>query len=141
MKKLLFLLIAGSFAACNAQQTTGTGTSTGTESSTNAPATSIAVLPVEEYKSKMMATADIQLIDVRTPGEYAGGTIGAAKNINFNDANFEAEIAKLDREKPLFIFCASGNRSGRSAPVYQKLGFKQVYDLQGGYGAWKRAGN
>jgi len=78
------------------------------------------------------------LIDVRTPSEYARGTINTAKNVDWNSVNFEAEISKLDKSKPVFIFCQKGGRSGKALSKIKRLGFNEVYDLQGGYSGWEK---
>lgn len=83
-----------------------------------------------------MIQEDVQLIDVRTPGEYSQGKIGEAVNIDFYGTSFEAEIKKLDKTKKTLVYCASGGRSGKTAKMMKDLGFKEVYDLKGGYGNW-----
>ena len=60
-------------------------------------------LKVAEFKQKLEATADKVLLDVRTPGEYAEGHLAGALNIDWNGGNFDAEIAKLDKEKPVVV--------------------------------------
>lgn len=80
----------------------------------------------------------IQLVDVRTPNEYKGGTIAHAANINFHAADFKAQISKMDTKKPLYIFCAVGGRSAAATKVAKELGFVTVYDLEKGYTAWSQ---
>ena len=77
------------------------------------------------------------LVDVRTPNEYAGGKIKNAKLINVMAPNFQSSLDKLDKEKPLYLYCRSGVRSVRAAKIAEKLGFKEIYDLKGGFNAWK----
>lgn len=93
------------------------------------------VVSPDEFKEKMTLEG-AQLIDVRTPGEVAGGMIEGATNIDFNGANFKEEMAKLDRDKPVLVYCRSGGRSGQTASMLKSMGFKEVYDLQGGYMGW-----
>lgn len=93
------------------------------------------VVSASEFKEKM-AIEGSQLIDVRTPGEVAGGKIEGSTNINFNDPNFKDQISKLDHNKPVLVYCAVGGRSARAAAAFKELGFKEVYDLQGGYNSW-----
>ena len=81
---------------------------------------------------------DIQLIDIRTPGEYTGGYIEGAININFFDSDFNAQMAKLNKDKELYIYCRSGNRSGKAAKRLKDQGFTKIYDLQGGILNWNR---
>jgi len=85
---------------------------------------------------KVISKKEIQLVDVRTPQEYMQGHIGNAKNINLFDPNFQKNLQKLDKNKPVYVYCRSGHRSGKASKVLKKLGFKKVYDLKGGYLAW-----
>lgn len=73
------------------------------------------------------------IIDVRTPFEYAEGHIENAKNIDVNSSSFDAEVDKLDKEQAVFVYCAIGVRSSKAANILRKKGFKHVYDLDGGY--------
>lgn len=80
------------------------------------------------------------LIDVRTMEEYNGGHIESAKNIDYNSSNFESEIAKVDKEKTIFIYCLSGGRSSAAASFLEKKGYKNVIELVGGMMAWRSEG-
>ncbi len=102
----------------------------------SSPVEGVGLLSCKEFDEKVQATENAQLIDVRTPEEYAGGTIGAAVNIDYNGDNFEAEMGKLDKERPVFVFCARGRRSAGASEICKELGFKTIYDLDGGYNAW-----
>ena len=82
----------------------------------------------------------VQLIDVRTPAEFAAEHLKNAKNINYAADNFPEEMAKLDKTKAVYIYCAAGGRSGKAVPVLTQLGFKAIFDLEGGINAWKSAG-
>lgn len=82
----------------------------------------------------------IQLIDVRTPKEFEIEHIENAKNINFFDEDFSNKINKLNKEKPVYIYCRSGKRSGKSAAEFKKAGFTQIYNLEGGLLNWKSEG-
>ncbi len=79
---------------------------------------------------------DIQLIDVRTPNEYASGHIKGSKNINFYDGNFIEEMSKLNKDREVYIYCRSGGRSGKAASKLKAVGFTKIYDLQGGMKNW-----
>ncbi|MCB9053053.1 MAG: rhodanese-like domain-containing protein [Lewinellaceae bacterium] len=79
-----------------------------------------------------------QLIDVRTPEEYNEGHIEGAVNIDFYADDFEQQLQqKLDKGKPVLLYCRSGSRSAQSAEQMKALGFKEMYDLKGGFMAWK----
>ncbi len=81
-----------------------------------------------------------QLIDVRTPKEYAEGYLPGAILMDIKDANFDSQILTLDKTRPVFVYCRSGKRSLEAANVLEKYKFKVVYNLEGGIIAWKDKG-
>jgi rhodanese-related sulfurtransferase len=89
------------------------------------------------FKQKFEASANAILIDVRTPGEYASGTISGAINIDLLGSDFQKQVQKLDNSKKYFLFCRSGNRSSSAESVFEKFGL-QSYNLTGGIGAWPK---
>lgn len=95
----------------------------------------IKVLPVETYKEAINSGKE-QLVDVRTPKEFKAGHIKKSKNIDFFDPSFETQFEKLDKQKPLYIYCRSGNRSRKAANKLVAMGFTEIYDLKGGYLNW-----
>ena len=96
------------------------------------------VLPKQEYQEKMASIEDLQLLDVRTPKEYNAGHIGEAVLINFFDEDFVQQVeAKFDKNEPLMLYCRSGNRSAKATAKLKAIGFKEVYDLKGGYKTWE----
>ncbi len=80
----------------------------------------------------------IQLIDVRTPKEFADGYLKGAKLIDFFDKDFYDQMSKLDKDKELYIYCRSGNRSGQATKKLKNMGFTKIYDLKGGIKNWKK---
>lgn len=90
--------------------------------------------------AKMLAAGDVVVVDVRTPGEYAGGHLAGATNIDFNASDFKQRLAGLDPARTYLVHCAVGGRSTASLPVFQSLGFKKVVHLDGGFRAWQAAG-
>jgi rhodanese-related sulfurtransferase len=49
----------------------------------------------------------------------------------------ETAFKKLNPSKPVYLYCRSGNRSGKAANLLAKMGFTEIYDLKGGYMSWK----
>ncbi|MEM1123387.1 MAG: rhodanese-like domain-containing protein [Bacteroidota bacterium] len=92
---------------------------------------------IEQFKAKLATVPSPQLIDVRTPEEFSGGTLDGAVNMNFKSADLESQLNTLDKSKPVFIFCQAGGRSGKCYKKMKDMGFSEVYDMQGGYGSWK----
>lgn len=76
------------------------------------------------------------LIDVRTPDEYGAGHIDKALNINWFDPDFSKQVANLDKDKTIYLYCKKGGRSAKAARLLDSLGFKNVIDLEGGFDAW-----
>jgi phage shock protein E len=85
--------------------------------------------------------ATVQIVDLRTQAELdKTGKIEGAVNINYSAPDFEAQITKLDKEKPIVVYCAAGGRSGKTAALLQKNGFKTIYDYNGGMADWVAKG-
>jgi len=80
------------------------------------------------------------LLDVRSPGEFAGGKIEGAKNIPLDQLS--ARIGELEKykEKPILVNCLSGMRSGSACRILTSQGFSDVTNLSGGVSAWQAAG-
>ncbi|MFK8037943.1 MAG: rhodanese-like domain-containing protein [Crocinitomicaceae bacterium] len=89
-----------------------------------------------DFKDYMANNKDYILVDIRTPKEFDEGTISGAININSSSRSFKEELNKLDKSRPVLMFCQSGGRSGRALPVFKSLGFEFVLELQGGYGGY-----
>lgn len=92
-----------------------------------------------EAFEKGIGKGDIQLVDVRTPEEYAEKRIAGSTNININGSDFEKQMSGLDKSKPTYVYCLAGSRSARAAEWAAKNGFKEVYNLEGGITAWMGA--
>ena len=92
-------------------------------------------------EAAVLATADdVEVIDVRTPEEFAEGHIDGAVMIDFYADSFADDIAALDPDATYLVYCRSGNRSGQTTALMAELGFDQVYDLDGGVIAWDAQG-
>jgi len=72
------------------------------------------------------------ILDVRTPGEFQGGAMPGAKNIDYYEPSFIAELNKLDKKGSYLIYCRSGSRSKGALEIMQQLGFSEVYELDNG---------
>lgn len=89
-----------------------------------------------DFIAFMAEQSNYILVDIRTPQEFNQGTIEGAININYSSANFQTELEKLDKTKPVLMFCQSGGRSGRALPIFKSLGFEHVLELEGGFGRY-----
>ena len=93
---------------------------------------------VEQFKELLNTKEGIQLVDIRTDGEYTGGYIDGAQNIDFMNSEFLDNCNKqLDKTKPLAIYCAGGGRTAKALELLKDAGFVEVYELGVGYNGYK----
>lgn len=92
----------------------------------------------EQLTELIGLVADLQLVDVRNPGETASGMLAGARAIPL--AVLVDSLDQLDRDAPVVVNCAGGYRSMIAASLLRHAGFSDVSDLIGGYGAWTAAG-
>lgn len=120
MKKAILLLLHCLFLSCKGQ-----------------PNQARSIISLDDFRQEIMGK-QVQLIDVRTAAEYANGHIDDAINIDFkNKANFVKEIQKLDKQKPVYLYCYSGVRSRRACKKLAQMRFQNIFDFKGGYRTWQ----
>lgn len=91
-----------------------------------------------EYKARYMDDAmPHTLVDVRTPEEFNAGYIPGAININLQE--LQQKLNRIPTDKPVIVYCRSGNRSAFAANILKQAGYTEVYDL-GGIIEWARQG-
>jgi len=83
---------------------------------------------------------DFVIIDVRTPGEFAGEHIGNATNIDFYSEAFRDMLTNLDKNKTYLVYCKVGGRSGSALDIMAELNFREAYNILGGINQWKTEG-
>ncbi|RYG04822.1 MAG: redoxin domain-containing protein [Chitinophagaceae bacterium] len=94
-------------------------------------------LTATEVADQLRKDANIQLLDVRTPSEFKNGHVPNALNVNINDADFNTQIASLNKDKPVFVYCLSGGRSNAAIKQLRDAGFKNVTEMPGGMMEWR----
>jgi thioredoxin len=102
---------------------------------------SIQTIDSKLFAEKLKNTQNPQLLDVRTPEEFAAEHIDNAANVNWNGDDFASKSEKLDKSKPVFVYCKVGGRSAQAANKLAEMGFKEVYNLDGGIMKWNASGN
>jgi rhodanese-related sulfurtransferase len=75
-----------------------------------------------------------QLIDVREPNEYEAGHILGARNIPLSQ--MKMRMKEIRPDKPVYLYCQSGMRSGRAAQTLYRKGYKDLSHLEGGFKKW-----
>ncbi len=139
MKKLLFSLMLGitfltTTVSCQ-NATKNTAQNTAQAATQTSPDLSTA-----DFQKKLAVEKNALILDVRTPQEYANGHLQNATTINFFDTDFKEKVNKLDKNKPVYVYCAVGGRSAKATKILQESGFKTVYNLLGGFNGWSAAG-
>jgi phage shock protein E len=92
----------------------------------------------KEAAALIKKTKKLQLIDVRTEGEYAAGHLAQAKLIPVQE--IEARLGEIDKSKPVLLYCRSGHRSGVALKLLAGKGFSDVKHIEGGINAWQAEG-
>lgn len=96
-------------------------------------------LSANEFEKEI--TKEVQLLDVRTAGEYRNGHIKGSLQANWNNTKeFTERVAALDKKKPVLVYCMSGPRSEAACEWLRNNGFKNVVELKGGFSNWKMNG-
>jgi glyoxylase-like metal-dependent hydrolase (beta-lactamase superfamily II)/rhodanese-related sulfurtransferase len=95
-------------------------------------------LTADELAEVRATICDLQIVDVRNPGEAEQGTIPGARNIPL--PQLLARLGELDPDRPTVVYCAGGYRSSIAASALRAHGFRDVSDLLGGIGAWSGSG-
>ena len=95
---------------------------------------------MNEFEKQLIEVGEEQLIDVCTKKEFEECRISGAKNIDFRSSVFRAEIGKLDKSKPILLYCLSGVRSKLAVSICKKAGFESIYELDPGLRGWVEAG-
>ena len=120
---LIFLAVSFVLAGCGGK---------GSVDNSDANDTGPIELTPQEFKLRLGSTPDAVLVDVRKPEELSEGMIDGAINIDYKDNSFTDKVQTLDKTKPYFLYCKSGKRSGDAAREMEKLGFENLYVLEGG---------
>jgi len=128
MKKLLLIIVCLSLFTIQSCK----------ESSKNPTQVSeIELISPQQVYEAVYSEDSVQLVDVRTSEEYLESHLKGAQNICVTNNDFKEKIKTLDRDKPVYLYCKMGGRSARAAKILKEMGFKKVYDMDGGITSWK----
>jgi len=99
------------------------------------------VLDVKNHQMvKLLEDNPGVLLDIRTPEEVSKGFLKNASFINFYDENFLQKASWVKKNQPIYVYCHAGGRSSKAAEMLIELGFREVYNLVGGYSKWVEDG-
>lgn len=139
-KLMLPILIIVLLASCGeAQQSTDVSAPKQDQTNNNQPESPV-VESVDPVRfAELMEDPDaVTILDVRTDREVEKGKIPGAIQIDFYDNDFREKIAELPKDKPVLVYCAVGGRSTNAMHLLRSAGVTRVYNLEGGFDAWKK---
>ncbi|MEW6653522.1 MAG: rhodanese-like domain-containing protein [Bacteroidota bacterium] len=93
-------------------------------------------LDSDTFAEQVSTTPNAVILDVRTEEEHYNTRIPNSILIDIYEETFPNEVLKLDKTKPYFVYCRSGNRSSSACMFMMKNGFQQVYNLEDGIISW-----
>lgn len=95
-------------------------------------------LSQEEWRKQLAEDQNAEILDVRTQEEVEEGYIPNAKNIDiYKGQEFLDEVEQLDKSKNYYVYCRSGKRSAQACSVMDQKGFKNTFNLIGGFSEWE----
>ncbi|QGK72986.1 thioredoxin domain-containing protein [Flavobacterium sp. SLB02] len=94
------------------------------------------MVSLDVFYSKIQSQKNPQIIDARGVEEFALNHINGAVNFNLESKDYAAQVAKLDKSKPVFTYSIGAGRSVWLADDLLKKGFKEAYSLEGGIANW-----
>lgn len=145
------LALTITLTGCSSDSTNETSTSKSTSKSTSTtvetPDSSVIVeQPLGPQRvdatrfADVVATPGVQIIDVRSPEEFAEGHIAGAVNLNVQGPDFDTQIAGLDPMGTYAVYCRSGNRSVAAVERMSAQGINSIFELESGITGWEKAG-
>jgi rhodanese-related sulfurtransferase len=94
------------------------------------------VLTPSQYQTAINKSDKVIIIDVRTPDEYKEGHLKNAINVDYYNNQFSVIMSTYPKDANIYLYCRSGNRSGKAASILKDLGYTNVFDMAGGFTAW-----
>ena len=131
MKHLLFFSFLFILVSCQSDGDSQSKTQQAEEPAAE-PAQVQLLLPMD-FLTKAQGMPGSVFLDVRTPEEHQSGSISGSQNIDYRSESFKDGLKEIDKSTPVFVFCQGGSRSAAAAHLMVNMGYKQVFDMDGGY--------
>jgi len=118
MIKCLYILLLTTFISCNQDKNN--------------------LVSANKFSEIISNDKSVIIIDVRTPDEFNKGHLKNSLNVNWFDENFDENLNIFSKDLPVMVYCLSGGRSSKANERIKSLGFKNVYELDGGILEWRK---
>lgn len=100
----------------------------------------IKIIDPVSFTKEIEKISNAQILDVRTPEEFATEHLQKAENVNWLSADFATNTTKYNKSQPVFVYCKSGRRSHQAAEKLAELGFTNIIEMEGGIINWAAEG-
>ncbi len=91
----------------------------------------------QQWQEELAKDPEAIILDVRTEAEVAEGYIPNAKHLDImNAGTFMQGANEFDKDKTYFVYCKAGGRSAQACMIMESIGFKNTYNLMGGFSQW-----
>ena len=94
-------------------------------------------ISADELRRMKKDREDFSLIDVREREDWYGGTIPGAQTIPRGVLELKIDHVTTDKDRKIVLYCGGGSRSALAAYMLQRMGFRNVFSLAGGYRGWQ----
>ncbi len=97
-------------------------------------------ITVDKTRGRLRSNAAAKLIDVREDNEWKEAHAAGAEHLGKGIIERDIEATVPDKSTELILYCGGGYRSALAADVLQKMGYRNVWSMAGGWKAWKESG-
>jgi thioredoxin 1 len=95
-------------------------------------------LEPKSFKNQLKSTPNVLLLDVRKESQFEKGHISKARNLVYENQEFDKTIENISKETTIFMYCQNGELSNNAGIYMQDLGYKSIFVLSGGFENWIR---
>lgn len=106
----------------------------------NEAGTRVREVTVDETRQRLATGGAVHLVDVREDTEWARGHAAGATHLGKGVIERDVEAAIPDRDAEIILYCGGGFRSILAADALQRMGYRNVASMAGGWRAWRDAG-
>jgi rhodanese-related sulfurtransferase len=96
-------------------------------------------ISIDQVTATLKSHPNALVLDVRTEGEWNGGHMAGAAWMDFLEDDFESQFSKIEKDRPVLIYCAAGGRSASAMKAMARAGFTTLFNVKGGFNAWEDA--
>lgn len=141
LKYFIGIIIISFLIACNSRPVNSNQIDKSISTDQTVRQSTVVSLNSNEWNYKLKSNPGT-IIDIRTPNEWQSGYINDAAFANLFDQDFISQVNKIqeDKNRPIYLYCRSGNRSKKAMGILKENGYIQIYELEKGIVGWQKEG-